>query len=118
MYLVQLLSSAAICDTMNCSTIGFPVLHYLLEFDQTHVHHLILCLHLLLLPSVFHSIRVFSNELALCIRWPTYWSFCMSPSNEYSGLIPFRVDWFKIHASQESSTPQFKSIDSLVLSFL
>jgi len=63
-------------------------------------NHLILCLHLLFLPSVFHSIRVFSIELALCIRWPTYWSFSISPSNEYSGLISFRIDWFKIHAVQ------------------
>ena len=63
-------------------------------------NHLILCLHLLLLPSIFHSIRVFPNELAFCIRWPTYWSFSISPSNEYSGLIPFRIDWFVIHAVQ------------------
>ena len=63
-------------------------------------NHLILCLHLLFLHSIFHSIRIFSIELALCIRWPTYWSFGISPSNEYSGLISFRIDWFKIHAVQ------------------
>ena len=59
-------------------------------------NHLIFCHRLLLLPSIFPSIRVFSNELALCIRWPKYWgfSFSISPSNEYSGLISFRIDWF------------------------
>ena len=61
-------------------------------------NHLIFCHHLLLLPSIFPSIRVFSNELALCIRWPKYWgfSFSISPSNEYSGLISFRIDWFNL----------------------
>ena len=64
-------------------------------------NHLILC-HLLLLPSIFSSIRVFSNESALCIRWPKYWSFSfsISPSNEYSGLISFRVDWLDLLAVQ------------------
>ena len=61
-------------------------------------NHLILCHPLLLLPSIFPSIRVFSNEPALCIRWPWYWSFSfsISPSNEYSGLISFRIDWFDL----------------------
>ena len=63
-------------------------------------NHLILCRPLLLLPSNFHSIRVFSNELALCIRWPKYWSFSISPSNEYSGLISFRIEWFDLLAVQ------------------
>ena len=65
--------------------------------------HLILCRPLLLLPSVFPSIRVFSNELVLCIRWPKYWSFSLniSPSNEYSGLSSFRIDWFDLFAVQE-----------------
>ena len=63
-------------------------------------NHLILCHHLLLLPSIFPSIRVFSNELALSIRWPKYWSFGISPSNEYSGLISFRIDWFNLLAVQ------------------
>ena len=62
--------------------------------------HLILYYPLLLLPSIFPSIRVFSSELALCIRWPKYWSFSISPSNEYSGLISFRVDWFDLLACQ------------------
>ena len=65
-------------------------------------NHLILCHPLLLLPSIFRSIRVFSSELALCIRWPKYWSFSfsISPSNEYSGLISFRIDWFDLPAVQ------------------
>ena len=65
-------------------------------------NHLILCRALLFPPSIFSSIRVFSNELVLCIRWPKYWSFSfsISPSNEYSGLIPFRMDWFDLHAVQ------------------
>ena len=146
-------------DPMNCSMPGFPVLYYLLEFAQTHVHcvnfslvaqlyptlcdpmdcacqaslsiinsqsllrlmsietvmpskHLILChpllllpsIFLLLLPSVFPSIRGFSNESALHIMWPQYWSvsFNISPSNEYSGLISFRMDWFDLLAVQRT----------------
>ena len=87
-------------------------------------NHLILCRPLLLLPSIFPSIRVFSNESALLIKWPKYWSlsFSISPSNEYSGLISFRIDLMDLLAVQgtlESSlTPQFKSISSLALSFL
>ena len=87
---------------------GFTVLQYLLEFAQTHVHwvmssnHLIVCRPLLLLPSIFPSIRVFSNESVLCIRWPKYWSFSfsISPSNEYWGLISFRMDWLDLLAVQ------------------
>ena len=63
-------------------------------------NHLILCRHLLLLPSILPSIRVFSNESVLCIRWPKYWSFSISLSNEYSGLISFRMDWFDLLAVQ------------------
>ena len=88
-------------------------------------NHLILCRPLPLLPSIFPSIRVFSNESVLRIRWPKYWSFSfnISPSNERSGLISFRMDWFDLLAIQEtlqesSPTPQFKSINSSVLSFL
>ena len=87
-------------------------------------NHLILCHPLLLLPSIFPSIRVFSNESVLHIRWPKYWSFSfsISPSNEHPGLISFRMDWLDLLAvqgTQESSpTPQFKSINSLALSFL
>ena len=89
-------------------------------------NHLILCRPLLLLPSIFPSIRIFSNESALHIRWPKYWSFSfsISPSNEYSGLISFRMDWLDLLAiqgtcptPQESSpTPQFRSMTSSVLS--
>ena len=109
---------------MNCSTPGFPVLHYLLELAQIHVHwvndaiQLLFCCPLLLLPSIFPSIIVFSNELALHIRWPKYWNFNFSPSNKYSGLISFRIDWFALLAVQgtfkslHNPASQFKSIDS------
>ena len=121
---------------MNCSTPGFPVLHYLPEFAQTHVwvddgliksvksmmssNHLIL---LLLLPSIFPSIRIFSNESAFCIRWPKDWSFSFShsPSNEYLGLISFKTDWFYLTVQgtlKSPPTPQFKNISALALSFL
>ena len=66
----------------------------------TPFNHLILCHPLLILLSIFPRIRVFSNELTLCIRWPKYWSFSISPANEYSGLISFRVDWFDLLAVQ------------------
>ena len=94
---------------MNSSTTGFPVLHHLAEFAQTHVHwvgdaiQLSHSLHpFLLLSSIFSSIRVFSNELALCIRWPKYWSFSFStsPSSEQSGLISFRMDLFYLWGIQ------------------
>ena len=88
-------------------------------------NHLILCHPLLLLPSIFPSIRVFYNELVLHIRWPKYWSFSfnISPSNEYSGPVSFRMDWLNLLAVQgtlqeSSPTPQFKSINSSALSFL
>ena len=86
--------------------------------------HLILCWPLFLLPSICPSIRVLSNESVIRVMWPKYWSFSfsISPSNEYSGLISFRMDWLDplvVQGTQESSsTPQFKSINSLVLSFL
>ena len=94
---------------MNCSVPSFPVLHYLPEFAQTHDHwvsdasnHLLFCHPLLLLPSMFPSVRVFSSGSALCIRRPKYrgFSFSTSPSNEYSGLISFRVDWLDLLAVQ------------------
>ena len=83
--------------------------------------HLVLCCPLSLFPSIFPSIRDFSSEVALCIRWPKYcsFSFSISPSNEYSGLISFRIDWFDLLAVQESSpVSQLQSISSLVLSLL
>ena len=121
-------SYLTLSDPVNCSTPGSSVLHYLLEFAQTHAiesmmpsNHLILCRPLLLLPSVFPNIRVFSNQSALHTRWPKYWSFSISPSNEYSGLISFRMDWFDLLTVQgtlkeRSPAPQFKSINSLALS--
>ena len=113
--MTQLSSAAQPCQTlfdpMDCSRPGFPVHHQLPELAQTHVHwvgnaiqpsHLILCHPLRFLPLVLPSIRVFSNESVLHIRWPKYWnfSFSISPSNEYSGLISFRIDWLGLLAVQ------------------
>ena len=89
---------------MNRSTPGLPVHHQVPEFTETSIEsvmpysHLILCRLLLLLPSVFPSIRIFSNESALHIRWPKYWSFSfnISPLNEHPGLISFRMDWLAL----------------------
>ena len=115
---------------MDHGTQSFPVLHHLLEFVQIHVHGVGYAIQpshplspLLLLPSIFPSIRVFSDESALCIRWAKYWSFSISPSNEYSELISFRINCFDLLAvqgdSQESSpTPQLKSINYLMISLL
>ena len=95
-------SCPTLCDPMGCSTAGFPVLHCLPEFAQSRVHwvvmpynHLIFCHPLLLLPSIFSSIRIFSKESVLHIKRPKYWSFSFgtSLSNENSGLISFRIDW-------------------------
>ena len=93
----QALTSIALCDPMDSTLPGFPVLHHLSELAQTHVHPVgdaIQTYHSLSSPSIFPRIRVFSNESVLHIRWPKYWSFSfsISPSNEYSGLISFRID--------------------------
>ena len=105
----QLLSLARPLDCMDCSTPGFPVLCYLLEFAQTHVHWVsdaIQPSHPLSSPSPpalnLSRIRVFSNDSALRIRWPKYWSFSfnISPSNEHPGLISFRMDWLDLLAVQ------------------
>ena len=124
-------SCLTLCNPMNHSTPGLPVHHQLPEFTQTHVHWVSDTIQpshplpsLLLLPSIFSSIRVFSDESALCIRWPKYWSFSfnISLSNEHPGLISFRMDWLDLLAAQDSQesspTPQFKSINFLVLIFL
>ena len=118
---------------MNGSTPGLPVHHHLPEFTQTHVHRVsdaIQPSHPLFAPSPPApsppSIRVFPNESILHMRWPKYWSFSFSsiPSKEHPGLISFKMDWLDQNScsprdSQESSpTPQFKSINSSVLSFL
>ena len=102
-------SCPTLCDPMNRSTPGLPVHHQLPEFTQTHVHpvsmpssHLILCRPLLLLPPISPSIRVFSNESKLRMRWPKYWSFSFSiiPCKEIPGLIFFRMDWLDLLAVQ------------------
>ena len=123
-------SCLTLCDPMDRSTQGFPVIHYLRKYVQVHVSwvgdatSLILCHLLLLLPSIFPSIRVFSSELAVWIRWPKYlsFSFSISLSYEYSGLTSLRIDWFDLLAVQgtlESSlAPQYESIISSALSFL
>ena len=117
-----------LCDPMNHRTPGLPVHPNswsppkpMFIVSVMPSNHLILGSPLLCLPSVFPSNRVFSNESALCIRRPKYWtfSFNISPSNKYPGLISFRMDWLDLLAVQgSSSTPQFKSITSLALSFL
>ena len=97
------------CNPMDCSMPGFPVYHQLLELAQTHIHRVGDAIQPsrplsspLLLPLIFPSIRVFSSESALRIRWPKYqsFSFSISPSNEYSGLISFRMDWLVLLAVQ------------------
>ena len=102
-------SCPTLCDTLNCSTSGFPVHHQLPEFTQTHVHRVsdaIQPSHLLLSPSpptpIPPSVRVFSNESTLRMRWPKYWSFSFSilPSKEIPGLISFRMDWLNLLAVQ------------------
>ena len=100
-------SCPTLCDPMDCSTPGFPVHHQLPELlklmsieSVMPSNHLILCHPLLLLPSIFSSIRVFSNEFALHIRWAKFWSFSfnISPSNEHPGPISFRMDWLDLLA--------------------
>ena len=102
---------------MDSSSLVVPVLYHLLELAHTHVHQvssaiqtLLLCHPLFLLPSVFPSIRVFSNELALCNRWSKYWnfSFSISPSSGNLGLIFFRIDWFALLAVQGTLKNTFR----------
>ena len=101
-------SCPALCNPMDCSTPGFPVLYHLQDLAQTHVHWVSDAIQPsgpLSSPSppsytIFPSIRIFSNESTLHIGWPKYWSFSISPSNEYSGLISFRIDWFGLLAVQ------------------
>ena len=123
-------SVVSLCNTTDCRMPGLAVLHHLPEFAENHEsiesvmpsNHLTLC-RPLLLPPILLSIRVLSNVLTLHIRWPKYWSFSFSiiPSKEIPGLISFRMDWLDLLAVQEDSqesspTPQFKSINSSVLS--
>ena len=102
-------SCLTLCDPMDCSTLGLPVHNQLAEFTQLMSIELVmqsnninLCLPLLFPPSIFLSTTVFSTESALRIRWPKYWrfSFSISPSNEYSGLISFRMDWLDLLQSK------------------
>ena len=86
----------AACQVPLSSTISQSLLKFIPIESVMLSSHLIFCHQFLLLLSVFPSIRVFINELAFCIRWPNYWSFSISPSNEYSGLIFFRIDWFDL----------------------
>ena len=130
-------SCPTLCDPINCSTPGFPVHHQLPEFTQTHVcwvSDAIQPSHPLSspssLPSIFPSIRVFSNESVLRIRWPKYWrlSFSIRPSNEHPGLISFRMDWLDIlvvqgtlksllqHYSSKASILQFSAFFIVQLS--
>ena len=112
---IQSLSRVRLCDPMNHNTPGLPVHHQLPEFTQTHVHWVgdaIQPSHPLLSPStpapIPPSIRVFSNESTLRIRWPRYWifSFSISPSKEHSGLVSFRRDWFDLLAAQRKAMPK------------
>ena len=109
LFSIQFSSCPTLCDPMDYSTPGLPVHHQLLEFTQIHFHWCSDAIQpshhghpLLLLPSIFPSIRVFSNESVLHIRWPKYWSlsFNISPSNEHPGLISFRMDWLDLLAVQ------------------
>ena len=106
------------------STISWSLLKFMFIESVMPSNHLILC-HLVLLPSIFPSFRVFSNQSALRIKWPKYWSFnfSISPSNEYSGFISFRIDWFNLLAVQGTLKSllqhhNFKSINSSELSLL
>ena len=119
--------SATPCTTAHQASLSISNSKSLPKILSTELvmpsNHLILSHPLLLLLLIFPSIRVFSIELAVCIRWPKYWSFSfsISPSNEHRGLISFRMDWLDLLTVQgtlQSPTPQFKSINSLVLSFL
>ena len=116
---------ATLWITAHQAPLSFTVSQSLLKImsmeSEILTNHLILCCPLLLLPSIFPSIRVFSNELALHIRWPNYWSFNISPFSEYSGLISFRIDWFDLLDMQGTlvfSNTTVQKHHSLALSFL
>ena len=112
----------AVCQASLSFSLSQSLLKFMFIESVMPSNHLILCHPLLLLPSIFPSIRVFSNELTLCIRWPKYWSFSfsISPFSEYSGLISFRIDWFDLLAVQGTlnSLPQHHSSKASVLYFL
>ena len=102
----------AACQAPLSSTISQSLLTFMSTESVMLSNQLILCCRLLHLPSVFLSIRVFSNELALPIRWPKYWSFSISPSNEYLGLLSFRIDWFYLLAVQGSLNSLLQHLSS------
>ena len=116
-------SCLTLCDLMDCTTRGllsitnFQSLLKLMSIELVMPsNHLILCRPLLLPPSIFPSISVFTNESVLHIRWPKYWSFSFSPSNEYSGLISFRIDWFDLAVQGTlKSLPQHHSSKASLL---
>ena len=100
--IVQLFATAwpaAYQAPLSC-TVSWSLLRFMSSESVRLSNHLILYFSLLLSPSIFPGIRVFSNELALCIRWPKYWNFSISPSNEYLELISFKIDWFDLLAVQ------------------
>ena len=124
--LITLLLLFTLCDPMDCSTPRFPVLHHLPEFAKYMSNEMvilsnygILCRRLIILPSVFPSIRVFSSESAVQIRWLKFWSvsFSINSSNEYSRLISFRMDWFDLLAVQgtEKSLLQHLSLKAWIV---
>ena len=104
-------SCPSICNPLDCNMPGFCIHHQLMFIESVMpFNYLNLSRPLLLLPSIYHSIRVFSNESVLCIRWPKYWScsFSISPSSEYSGLISFRMDWWDLLAVQGTCKSQLQ----------
>ena len=120
---LQLLSHVRLYNTMDCSTPGFSVQHQYPKLAHTRVHRVSDAIQpsnslssLSLSPSIFPNIRIFSKEIALCIRWPKYWSFSfnISPSNEYSGLISFSIDWFAVQGTLKS-LPQYHSSKASIL---
>ena len=130
LFVVQLLSCVRLCNPLTCRRLLCPSLSFTISLSLLKLmfvesvvpsNHLILCCPLLLLPSIFPSIRVFSSESALCIRWPKSWtfSFSTSPSDEYLGLISLQIDWFDLLAVQGDwcPAPLFEGISSSVLSF-
>ena len=133
LYTSLLFSRSVMSDSAACpwtagyqASLSFTISQSLLKLMSTHLvmpsNHLILCCPLLFLPSIFPSISIFSKISALHISWPKYWRFSISPSNEYSGLIFFRIDWFDLLEAQgtlkSSPAPQFRNISSSVLSLL
>ena len=126
LFIVQSLSwlCLTLCDPMESArkaSLSFTISQNLFKLMSIETvmpsNHLILCHPLFLLPSIFSSIKIFSNELALQIRWPKSWSFSLSPSSKYSGLISFRIDWFDLLAAQGTlrSLRQYQGLKASIL---